>query len=143
MLLTLSTTPEAADGADAPAFSVSAQMPLADFLTMVDMMGSIYDEAEPKQDSDADGLLWLDAEGNTVTQAKVDEATAAPAGPGADRQRAQARFTPKYRPRTREEAWAKIAAGLTKGTIANAKRRAQELAARELPAPPAISAVAK
>jgi hypothetical protein len=119
MKLILRAEPEAGD--TLPAIEISSTMAQPNFTFMLDMGRSIYDETEPKQDTNANGdPLFVDANGAVYTQAEVDAAYPKP------------QVTPKHRARTDFEAWAKIGAGLTKGTWSNAVRRRKELDERAI-----------
>ncbi|MGJ0505598.1 MAG: hypothetical protein ACR652_00400 [Methylocystis sp.] len=138
MKLILRAEPEAGD--TAAAIEISSTMAQADFEFMLNMGRSIYDEMEPKQATDTNGaLLFVGSDGADYTEAQKDANT-----------NGSLTFTPKYRARTDFEAWAKIGAGLTKGTWANAVRRKKELDARaaqtesppdRVPATPLVPAV--
>jgi hypothetical protein len=118
MKLTLRAEPEA--GETAETLEIQSTMALDNFAFMLDMGRSIYDEAEPKQATDINGaLLFVGSDGNDYT-AEQKDANEDP----------ELTFAPKHRARSDFEAWAKIGAGLTKGTWANAVRRSKELDAR-------------
>lgn len=118
--LTLRKEPEA--GETGETLEIMSTMSEENFSFMLDMCRSIYDESEPKQATDANGaLLFVGSDGADYTEPQKDA-----------NENEALTFAPKYRTRTDIEAWAKIAAGLTKGTWANAIRRKKELDAREV-----------
>lgn len=130
MKLVLSAEPEVDKGETGDTLIAACSFSTASFDLLIEMMGSVYDEKEPKQDTNGDGdPLFVDADAHVYTQAEIDALDPKPV------------VTPKYRPRTPAEVWFKVASGLTKGTIANVENRQRELAARAVPAPQSITPI--
>jgi len=112
MKLILRTEPDA--GETEPLVETIGAMGQSDWSFLMDMMGSLYDETEPKP--------VLDDKGDPVLVDGV----------------------PQYRPRTRQEVHSKIAAGFTKGIWAAAIKRKEELdlrAAKAAARPATVPAV--
>jgi hypothetical protein len=136
MLLTTSLTLEPGDTAEDLVSVVYGKMNEANVRFVMEMYRSIYDETDPKQDTDeAGGLLWLDAQGNTLTQAQADAVLAG---------NSRALIRPKHRPRTLKETHVKFATSWTHSVWAVARARKSELDRRALqnPVPEKLPAVA-
>jgi len=124
MILTTSIAAEAGE-TGAPDSTVRGKIAIADARFILEMYRSIYDETDPKQDTNAAGeLLFLDAAGAVVTQTEVD---AAPS---------RTVFRPKFRPRTLKEVHVKLVTTWTHSIWAVARARKLELDRRAVSAAP-------
>lgn len=133
MRIVLKADPLPSEGS-APAYLTKRRMDLNKFDQFLDLIGSEYDEQEPYQDRDANGLLWLDKDGNTLTQVQVDAAILAAEDP-----KIRVVFAPKYRARTRSEVWNLILDKILFGLTNTAKRRFKILQERVENPPPTLN----